>query len=351
MKIIIIEAETESVNYSLVDTHGGFECGGVIKDFKNGSGAKGFMGAIKARFDKEKRDVDAIAICCPYGGKIFKAPVFYDDAVGNALTGVIPYSPLLIPTVISAAKSSLSLFHGTPVIILFETSFFYRYQPKDTNSPVDADMAKKSGLCRSGHHGLLHELACRYAQKNGKNNRIISICLEPGSEIVAAMGDNPIMTAGGSSNPEALSGDTNSNGVLSFMKQKLEWDPEKINFIIPEESGLSGLLGSKVTLHEVIFSEKNENKMAANLFYNQVLKACDSAITALGGVDCFVFSGRYAECGDRIKPYLENGLKLKHGKKEKSNIEWKKLELTNEEVAAKICERVMKKKMAKTIAQ
>jgi hypothetical protein len=93
--------------------------------------------------------------------------------------------------------------------------------------------------------------------------------------------------------------------------------PEGANLLLTRESGFFGMLGYRTTLAEVL-TEKRARvaRVREHLLYHMTL-AAGAALAALAGLDGVVFSGRYAEHGDKVAaclmPKLERTLDLAPG--------------------------------------
>jgi len=75
------------------------------------------------------------------------------------------------------------------------------------------------------------------------------------------------------------------------------------------ESGLSGLVGHRVRLDDVLTNARSECLRAREVLLYRMLLASGTAAAALGGVDAVVFSGRYVSCSavvaQQVLPQLD----------------------------------------------
>ena len=85
--------------------------------------------------------------------------------------------------------------------------------------------------------------------------------------------------------------------------------PEGANALLVGGSGLSGRVGRRVRLGDVLTSARSECTRAREVLLYRMLLASGTAAAALGGIDAVVFSGRYASCSavvaQHVLPHLD----------------------------------------------
>jgi acetate kinase len=180
-------------------------------------------------------------------------------------------------------------------------------------------LSHKLALRRWGYHGLFHQAASleagRRLRKRGLDcpPRILSLCLDAQPEIAAVLGCRPITVTSGATPLEGLPGETNSGEIDPAVALALAGEaglgPEGANALLVGESGLSGLVGHRVRLDDVLTSARSECMRAREVLLYRMLLASGAAAAALGGVDAVVFSGRYVSCSavvaHDVLPHLE----------------------------------------------
>lgn len=258
--------------------------------------------------------LDAVAVLAPYGGESFRGPELVGPEVLSRLESLTVQAPLHVPSSAAIARGALELFPGTPVVFVFETSFFTSLPSREYSYALDSRTIKAMGLRRFGYHGLFHESACRLAsdnrQKSGVDSpgRFLSICLEPRPEIAAVLGHLPQFVTGGATPLEGLPGETSCGEIdpslVLTLAERMHWGPEQINDMLTRRSGLFGLTGRSVTLDETLRSEEENLSRAAELLRYRLLQACGAGMAALGGLDGIVFSGRYCRLDEILGPWL-----------------------------------------------
>lgn len=261
--------------------------------------------------------LDAIAIRVVFGGSEFDGPQLVDPLVIRKLQHLVPRAPLHIPQVLDAIESCKTACTGKPIALVFETSFFVKLAAREHKYALDNTLMNASGIRRYGYRGLLHKAASRYIagiqRKRGEATaRILSICLEPRPEIAAVVGLRPVMVTSGATPLEGLPSEKSCGeidpSIVITLAQAKQWGPEKINMLLTRQSGVAGLAGNDLTLEELFWATDERYRLAREVLKYRILLACGAGIAAMGGVDCIIFSGRYAMVGNLLGPWLRQKL-------------------------------------------
>ena len=258
--------------------------------------------------------LDGLAIRVPFGGSEFDGPVIATPHVVAKLAELVPHAPLHLPAVLALIDAARISLPDLPVALVFETSFFVALPPRERFYAIDPDLLDDGAARRYGYHGLFHQAACAHAaaalRKAGANSpaKILSICLEPGPEVAAVLGNSPLTVSGGTTPLEGLPGETSCGemdpGIILDLCRINGWGPEQINTVLTRQSGLLGLAGRSVTLAEVLTSDSDELRLARDVERYRILLAVGAGIGAMGGLDAIVFSGRYSAAGQSLGPWL-----------------------------------------------
>ena len=251
-------------------------------------------------------DFTSVVVHGLFGGEEFPGPAPLDQDALARLERIARQSPLPVAGLIETALEVQEVFVGMPARLAFETSFFVDLPARERTYAVSPDLSRKLALRRWGYHGLFHQAASleagRRLRKRGLDQppRILSICLDAQPEIAAVLGHRPITVTSGATPLEGLPGETNSGEIDPAVALALAGEaglgPEGANALLVGESGLSGLVGRRVRLDDVLTSVRNDCTRAREVLLYRMLLASGAAAAALGGVDAVVFSGRYASC-------------------------------------------------------
>jgi len=320
MNIITISQNISKIEFALFDGSGGEPVSeGELKNWMNQEIIGSIPVKIAAHFAKALRkqnsafSANLVCIRVPYGGQEFKHPELATSKSLEKLKKIENAAPMHIPALIVLIGAFKEYFRGTPIALVFETSFFTRLPERERTYAINPGLSKEISLQRFGYHGIFHERAYEYCREKDKSSsKIISVCLEPVPEICAVMNGNPVMVTGGSTPLEGLPGETTCGDIdpliILALSENLGWGPEEINKAISRKSGIYGLTGRKMNFTELFSSGDADANFAKRLILYRMLLATGSAIAAMGGLDAIVFSGRYREIGGQTHEYLSSKL-------------------------------------------
>jgi acetate kinase len=290
-------------------------CTGTIRGFR-WQGPRAALDEVRAIVQTMGLCDDATSVVVHglFGGEEFPGPAALDQDALTRLERVARQSPLHVAGLIETAHAVEEVFAGTPARLAFETSFFVDLPPRERTYAVSPDLSHKLALRRWGYHGLFHAAASREAgrrsHKRGLDHppRILSICLDAQPEIAAVLGRRPITVTSGATPLEGLPGETNSGEIDPAVALALAGEaglgPEGANALLVGESGLSGLVGHRVRLDDVLTSTRSECTRAREVLLYRMLLAAGAAAAALGGLDAVVFSGRYVSCAAMVAHHM-----------------------------------------------
>lgn len=259
------------------------------------------------------RSIDVICIRCLFGG-LMEGPEWVTEKTVKQLEQLVAYSPVHLPRVLELIRVLQQTFMPIPIVLLFETAFFKTLPEREKIYAIEYAQAKELGIERRGFHGLFHMAACGMTLHSREqcpvrtSSRIISICLEPISEIAAFFGNRALITSSGGTVLEGLIGEKSCGqidpGIILDIAREMKWGPEEISQVLTQKSGILALVGKAVTLRDIFLKKSNACKRARDVFQYQVIQHCGAAIAVMGGCDKIVFSGKYAALGEILGPWL-----------------------------------------------
>ena len=258
----------------------------------------------------DDRPIDLLAIRAVYGGRDFTCPVVLDEESHARLVHLGAQSPLSVSSTTSLIADARAAFPKTPIALAFETSFFVDLPHRETTYALPATTGLP--IRRWGYHGLYHDAATQELTRklacHERPARMLSICLDSRPEMAAVLGQIPLTVTSGSTPMEGLPGESNCGEIDPAIALALAADPtlgpERANLLLTRESGFLGMLGRPATLAEVLTEKRSRfAKVREHLLYHMGL-AAGGGLAALEGLDGVVFSGRYAEHGDKVAAYL-----------------------------------------------
>ena len=281
----------------------------------------------------ESATLDAVAVRLPFGGPEFTGPVIATADVLARLDAIADDAPLHLPPALALIRAVRDMRPDLCVVLLFETSFFADLPVRERLYALE-DKVGGEGLRRYGFHGVYHEAACRhasremrewhgsaspcvagFAEQGSSAPKVLSVCLEPRPEIAGAIGTRAVTATSGATPLEGLPGRTSCGeidpSIVLTLAEELKLGAEEIDALLTRESGLLGLVGSPATLEDVFISDDPVFALARDVMRYRMLLAAGGAVSALGGLDAIVFSGRSAKLGRVIGPWLIERLKLR----------------------------------------
>ncbi len=253
---------------------------------------------------------DAVGVRGIHGGGAFAQPVRVTDSVLERLNALAYQAPLHTPGLQVFLRSLRENFPDVPIWAAFETAFFDDLPFRERVYALALAREASGDVRRFGFKGLFHDAACDDAARHLRlrRPRMISLCLEPRSELAAVIGRRPVMVTGGATPIEGLPGETSCGdldpSVVLLLAHASDRGPEAAGRLLSRDSGLRALAARPVILPEVLASDAADLRLARDLFRHHVLRACGAAIAAMGGLDALVFSGCYADAGHILEAWL-----------------------------------------------
>jgi len=261
---------------------------------------------------------DAIGIHLRHGGEVLDRPTRASEDVLDALKVVAAQAPLHIPPTLGLARIASQIFAGSPVWLVPETAFFCGLPVREQIYGLAGETRRALGVRRFGYHGLYHEAACdlvigqRIRAGNQGPARVLSVCLEPQSELAAVRGRQPVMVTSGATPLEGLPGETSCGeldpGIVLNLARDFSIGPEQLDALLSRQSGLRALAGQPLSLGQILRSTSRNTRLAREVFAYRLLAACGAGCGALGGADALVFSGRYARQAEELATQLSEAL-------------------------------------------
>lgn len=325
MSTLVLQPSVTSLAYHLfVESTGEAILAGRIEDLSDES-------AIRALFDRTEPELVAVRVA--FGATEFARPALASTEVVGRLEGLVSSAPLHLPGTIQLIRLCEALSPAGPVVLVFDTSFFAGLPDREATYGIDTSVAERIEVRRYGYHGIFHaEAVAAAAAQLGRNAarkrradgrcaldklKVLSICLEPQPEVVAALGESPLTVTGGTTPLEGLPGETTCGeidpSIVLELAGKEGWGPEQIDYTLTHESGLSAIAGRRLTVGEALAVNELQIAPAGRELRYRILLAAGAGMAALDGLDAIVFSGRYRNAGEYLGPWLSAHLHFRGG--------------------------------------
>ncbi len=339
MKILVINAGSSSLKYSLYD----METGDVLA--KGGCekiGVAGSEGIIThKRPGKDKyvtnkvlanhndalevvlalltdgelgvianiTEIGAVGYRVVHGGEKLTVNVV-DDEVIQTIEEYIPINPLHAPPAISAIKACRALLPEVSHVIVCDTAFHATIPEEAYMYALPYEYYEKDHVRRYGFHGTSHRYvsakAAEMLGKDIKDLKIITCHLGNGSSFSAVRGGICVDTTMGFTPLDGIMMGTRCGSVdpsvVTYLMGKYNLTPAEMDNIMNRKSGFLGVSGVSSDCREVMEADENGNEHAGlsmKMFYHQAKKIIGSFVAELNGADAIVFTAGIGE-NDRV---------------------------------------------------
>ncbi len=251
---------------------------------------------------------NAVAFRIVHGGNDLTAPVIVTDSVIETLERTIPLAPLHQPPALSAIRTVGSLLPSTPRIACFDTAF-HATLPEVEQRFAIPDRYIQTGIRRYGFHGLSYESIA--SQLHGISERAAR-----GKTIVCHLGNGASLcgldrcisryTTMGLTPIDGLIMGTRCGRIdvgvaIHWMREGM--NAQQIEKILTKESGLAALSNGTSDMRALVERADEDPRcaLAIEMFCRSIAKEVAAAATAIGGLDCLVFTAGIGENSDVVR--------------------------------------------------
>ena len=278
--------------------------------------------------------VSAIGHRIVQGGLHHLRPEIVTPELIRELRALCPLDPPHLPAALDALEAAQKLGSDIPQVACFDTSFHRTLPAVAQMLPLPRRLTEATGLTRYGFHGLSYEyIAGELAHLAGQETapgRVIVAHLGNGASMAALREGKSVETTMGFTPAGGLvmssrTGDLDP-GAIAYLLREKKVEPDKVNELIYQQSGLRGVSGLSSDLRELRKAEQTNPhaKEALDLFCYSARKALGSLVAVLDGVDTLVFTGGIGEndfaCRTAICAGLHHlGLELDEKRNDKSD--------------------------------
>lgn len=346
MKVLVLNAGSSSMKYQVIDMDNEQMLGkGLVE--KIGTGLTGrieqkvsgtdkkiviekvianhteaFELVMQALTDPEKGiissmdEIGAIGHRVLHGGEDFKHSVIVDDEVLAICDRNTVLGPLHMPANIGCIRSCMALMPDKINVAVFDTEFHSTMPDYAYMYAIDYEDYKKYKVRKYGFHGTSHKFVSGEAVKylGKEHSRVITCHLGNGSSLAAVLDGKCIDTTMGLTPLEGLvmgtrSGDIDAASVGFLAEQKGMTASEVVTYL-NKKSGFLGVCGYSDCRDVCGAIDKGEDKarLAFDMFAYRIRKYIGSYYTALGGLDCVVFTGGIGENSYEAREIIMRGL-------------------------------------------
>ncbi len=273
----------------------------------------GYAGGIAAIHDWFAAHVgsdagfDGVGHRVVHGGSTYSQPVQIDSQVLTALEALIPLAPLHQPHHIAVIRAISAIAPRVPQVACFDTAF-HRSQPALAQEFALPRELTAKGVRRYGFHGLSYEYIVSTLPEfvpDCVQKKIVVAHLGNGASMCAIDRGRSVATTMGFTAVDGLPMGTRTGaldpGVILYLLQHERMDPEAIEQVIYQRSGLLGVSGISSDMRALLASNAPSAKEAVDLFVYRIGRELGSLAAALRGLDALVFTAGIGEHAPEIR--------------------------------------------------
>lgn len=330
MKILVLNAGSSSLKYSLIDLPSG-DCsiGGLFERI----GESQSLHRYRQRDGSEYRD-DAVIVdhrqalrqlftlleaggrltngelACighrvVHGGEVFRRPVLIDATVIEQIEAMIPLAPLHNPANLLGIREAMTLAGDVPQVAVFDTAFHQTLPDYAYRYPLPQSWYLQHGVRRYGFHGTSHKYVAEQAAsllgKPLQDCNLITLHLGNGASACAIRGGDSVDTSMGMTPLEGLMmgsrcGDIDP-AIHFYLARTLGLTGPEIETLLNKHSGCKGISGENDmrTIHALADAGDAAAKLALAMYAYRIKKYIGAYFAVLGRVDGLVFTGGIGE--------------------------------------------------------
>jgi acetate kinase len=242
-----------------------------------------------------------------HGGSIYFRPVIIDEQVIAGLEELVPLAPLHQPHHIAAIRAFASIAPKVPQVACFDTAFHHDQPPLAREFALPRELSAR-GIRRYGFHGLSYEYIVAKLPEVAPacvGGKIIVAHLGNGASMCAINEGRSIATTMGFTPVDGLPMGTRTGtldpGVILYLLQHEKMDPNAIEHLIYERSGLLGVSGLSSDMRTLLASGAPASNEAIDLFIYRIGRELGSLVASLEGLDALIFTGGIGENASEIR--------------------------------------------------
>lgn len=279
-------------------------------------------------------EIDAVGHRFAHGGKFTSSRRLGEEEM-NYLESIVPINPLHGPPAIKGVQACRKLMANTPMVGVFDTSFYATLEPKSYIYALPYEWYETLGVRRYGFHGTSHRYvsaeAAKFVGKPLEELKIITCHIGSGSSISAVQYGKAVDTSMGFTPQEGLPMGTRCGSVdpsvITYVMKKTGMTPEEMDNAMNKKSGLLGVSGVSNDAREVWDAAGKGNaraQLALEIMCQGAKKLIGSYIAEMNGVDVLVFTAGLGENDRKAREIIAShmdGLGIKLDKEKNMTIQ------------------------------
>lgn len=264
-------------------------------------------------------EIDAVGHRIVQGGKYFDRSVVIDEDVIAKIDEMAELAPLHNKAAIMGIRGCQHHMPDTPMVAVFDTSFYQSLPPKAYMYPLPYELYEKYAIRKYGAHGTSHryiaERAADVLDEDLSDLKLITCHLGNGCSISAIDHGIAVDTSMGMTPLDGLMMGTRCGSIdpaiVTYVMQKEGLSPQEMDDLLNKKSGLLGVSGISNDLRSVDEEAEHGNEralLAYEMYSNSAKKFIGQYIAVMGGVDCIVLTGGVGENSSKMRRMIFAGL-------------------------------------------
>ncbi len=346
MKILVLNAGSSSIKYSLFDMSGEHvRIAGIIEKIGepgslhriNFNGPRHEAQCITQSIDNHRQGLNAVfniltrsgaiddkqGLFCishrvVHGGEHFHKPVLIDKKIQQTIRDLIPLAPLHNPANLQGIELALNLQPEVPQVAVFDTAFHQTLPNHAYRYAIPSTWYQDDAVRRYGFHGTSHHYvakrAAEYLKKPLSELNLISLHLGNGASITAIEKGQSIDTSMGMTPLEGLimgsrCGDIDP-AIPFYISRKKKLTQADLETLLNTDSGLKGLCGENDmrAVQRLAETGNREAQLALQMYVYRIKKYLGAYFAILGRVDAIIFTGGIGENDCQLREQCCAGL-------------------------------------------
>ncbi|MHC5268891.1 acetate/propionate family kinase [Enterococcus sp. LJL98] len=252
-----------------------------------------------------------------HGGEFYDQSVIIDDEVIKNIEELSEFAPLHNPANVMGIKAFKHLLPEIISVAVFDTAFHATMPEENYLYSLPREYYNDFKVRKYGFHGTSHRFVSeRAAEMLGKpieETKIITCHLGNGASITAVDGGKSVDTSMGFTPLAGVTMGTRSGDIdpslLPYLMEKLNLNINEMVDVLNKKSGLLGLSGISSDMRDLENNaDKEEVRVALDIFADRIRKYVGSYVTVMNGVDAIVFTAGIGENDSATRARIIDGM-------------------------------------------
>ncbi|THE12905.1 acetate kinase [Enterococcus hirae] len=252
-----------------------------------------------------------------HGGETFPDSVIVDEEAMTRIEELAEFAPLHNLANLMGIKAFKKILPDIQSVAVFDTSFHATMPKHNYLYSLPIEYYEDYKVRKYGFHGTSHRYVSeRAAEMLGKpieELKIITCHLGNGASVTAVDGGKSVDTSMGFTPLAGVTMGTRSGdidpAVLPYLMDKLSINIDEMVNILNKKSGLLGLTGLSSDMRDLENNyEKEEIRLAYDIFIDRIRKYIGGYVTTMNGVDAIVFTAGIGENDGHVRNEVIKGM-------------------------------------------